>query len=207
MYRHAFLHDFLTGSFNVLLRLLGIDFPEDFQHPRCYFLKVDVLIIENIDLIDIVLLHFLQLIVLLQFLVAILLQDFNPSLIFLLEFGKFRILSIEGLDDALHLILLIMQILDFSDVVFLCVVEDLQQVVWLVLNGEMFTLLGFEGVFSEEHWVVVGTANVGLPVAFGVIERIDEFFESFKVIQYFRILRDEVVDLLCLCLNAVELGD
>ena len=100
-----------------------------------------------------------------------------------------------------------MQILDFSDVVFLCVVEDLQQVVWLVANSQVFPFLGLEGVFCEEHWIVVGTADIGLPVALGIVEGVDEFFESFQVIQYFSILRDEVVNLLGLCLNAIEFGD
>jgi hypothetical protein len=97
--------------------------------------------------------------------------------------------------------------LDLSDVVLLGVVEDLQQVVWLVPDGEVFSLFRLEGVFGQEHWVVVGTAHVGLPVPLGIVEGVDELFESFEVIQYLRILRDEVVDLLCFCLNAVEFGD
>jgi hypothetical protein len=203
-YRHSLLHDLLAGAFHVLHGLLGVDLLEDFQDLIGHLLKIDVLIIEDVDLIDVVLLHFPQFIVLLQLLLAVLLEDGDPTQVLLFYLLQLGLLLVVGLYDAFHLVLLVVQVLDLPDVVFLSVVEDLQQVVGLVLDGQVLSLFRLKGVFSEEHGIVVGLSHVRFPVSLWVVEGIDEIFESLQVIEDFSVLGDQVINLLCFGLDAVE---
>ena len=97
-----------------------------------------------------------------------------------------------------------MQILDLSDVVFLCVIEYFQQIVRLISDCEMLPFLWLKCVFSQEHGVVVGLANIGFPVALSIIERINEFFEGFEVVEVFG---DEIIDLFGFCFDAIQFRD
>lgn len=100
-----------------------------------------------------------------------------------------------------------MQVLDLTDIVLLCVIEDLQEIVGLITDRKVFSLLRLQDIFSEEHRIVIGTTHIRLPIAFRVVKGVDELLESLEVIEDFRILRDEVIDLLRLSFNAVEPGN
>lgn len=71
---------------------------------------------------------------------------------------------------GLDLVLLVMEVLDLPDVVFLCVVEDLKQVFRLVLDCQVLTLLRLEDVLGEEHRLFSGFANIGLPISISIVK-------------------------------------
>ena len=89
MYGHPLLHDLFAGALNVLRCLFGVDFLEDLQHFPRYLVEVDVFVVEDVDLVDVVLLHLSQLVELLQLAVAGLLQHCNPAQVFLLYLFEF----------------------------------------------------------------------------------------------------------------------
>ena len=141
-YRHSLLHDLLAGALDVLGCLFGVDLLEDLQHFPRDFVQVDVLVIKNVDFVDVVLLQLSQFVVFLHLLIAVLLQHCDSTQVFFLYLFELRLLLAVGLEDALDLVLLVVQVLDLSDVVLLCIVEDFQQVLGLVLDGQVFSLLG-----------------------------------------------------------------
>lgn len=76
----------------------------------------------------------------------------------------------------------------------------------LVPDGQVLSLLWLKGVLGEEHRVVVGLPDVGLPVALRVVEGVDEVLVGLEVVEHFGVLGDQVVHLFSLRLETVQLG-
>ena len=59
-YSHSFFHNFLTWPFNILSSNSTSNLSENLNNSIGNFIKIDVLIIKNIDFDKIVLFHFLE---------------------------------------------------------------------------------------------------------------------------------------------------
>jgi hypothetical protein len=94
------------------------------------------------------------------------------------------LLFVVSLDDALNFILLIMQILDLSNVIFLSIVKNLQKIMWLISNGEVLSLFRLKSVFSKKHWIIICLPHIGLPVSLDIVKGVYEILKCFEVVEH-----------------------